>query len=231
MSTCAVPDPPRHALGTVQQLAAESAGHAKALRTLRAYARDRKDFVAWTAAHDRQALPGEGDILAMYLADLGWAPAAPVHPRLRCAWRTSRRRTRSSTCPALPARAPYGAGSPASAAASARPRPPKHRSRSTTWWPGWGKMSTSSLHELRDNAVLPLGFARAFRRSKLVSLDGADLAYTRAGLIVTLRPSKTDEKAAGRRVGVPFGHRSPLKVRRHIRDGELVRDNAAAKVL
>jgi hypothetical protein len=41
------------------------AQRAKAARTVRAYASDWKDFVAWTSAHDRQALPAEPDTVAM----------------------------------------------------------------------------------------------------------------------------------------------------------------------
>jgi integrase len=39
----------------------------------------------------------------------------------------------------------------------------------------------------------------------LVSLDVGDLEFTRAGLIVTLRKSKTDQEGRSRRVGIPFG--------------------------
>jgi integrase len=53
--------------------------------------------------------------------------------------------------------------------------------------------------------LLLVGFAGAFRRSDLVSLDVADLEQSRAGLVVMLRKSKTDQEAAGSRVGVPFG--------------------------
>src|SRR5439155_23271348 len=58
---------------------------------------------------------------------------------------------------------------------------------------------------LRDRALLLLGFAGAFRRSELVSLDVADLEFARAGLIVTLRKSKTDQEGKSRRLGIPFG--------------------------
>jgi integrase len=58
---------------------------------------------------------------------------------------------------------------------------------------------------LRDRALLLLGFAGAFRRSELVSLDVADLEFARAGLIVTLRKSKTDQEGNSRRLGIPFG--------------------------
>ena len=58
---------------------------------------------------------------------------------------------------------------------------------------------------VRDRAVLLLGFAGAFRRSELVGLDVADLAFGDDGLKVTLRRSKTDQEGAGRKLGVPFG--------------------------
>jgi len=58
---------------------------------------------------------------------------------------------------------------------------------------------------LRDRALLLVGFAGAFRRSELVSLDVQDVEVSAAGLIVTLRRSKTDQESASRRLGIPFG--------------------------
>lgn len=43
------------------------------------------------------------------------------------------------------------------------------------------------------------------RRSELVGLDHADIGTVREGLIVTLRRSKTDQEAAGRKIGIPYG--------------------------
>jgi len=57
----------------------------------------------------------------------------------------------------------------------------------------------------RDRALILLGFAGAFRRSELVALGVADLAFSRDGLTVTLRRSKTDLEGAGRKVGIPYG--------------------------
>src|SRR5258707_900858 len=45
----------------------------------------------------------------------------------------------------------------------------------------------------------------AFRRSELVSLDLGDVELSSAGLIVTLRRSKTDQEGKSRRLGIPFG--------------------------
>jgi integrase len=57
----------------------------------------------------------------------------------------------------------------------------------------------------RDRALLLLGFAGAFRRSELVTLDVADLTWSPEGLAVTLRRSKTDQDGEGRVVGIPRG--------------------------
>jgi integrase len=57
----------------------------------------------------------------------------------------------------------------------------------------------------RDRALVLLGFAGAFRRSELVGLDCADCAFGKDGLTVTLRRSKTDQDAAGRKIGIPYG--------------------------
>lgn len=63
----------------------------------------------------------------------------------------------------------------------------------------------ASIHGVRDRALLLIGFAGGFRRSELVGLDLADVAFTRDGLIVTLRRSKTDQGGAGRQVAIPYG--------------------------
>ncbi len=63
----------------------------------------------------------------------------------------------------------------------------------------------SSLLGLRDRALLLLGFAAALRRSELVGLDVGDVAFTRDGLVITLRRSKTDQEGQGRTIGIPPG--------------------------
>src|ERR1700730_16549221 len=66
-------------------------------------------------------------------------------------------------------------------------------------------LSSTSLIGVRDRALLLVGFAGAFGRSELVSLDVADVTFGGEGLIVQLRRSKTDQEAEGRKVGLPFG--------------------------
>ena len=58
---------------------------------------------------------------------------------------------------------------------------------------------------LRDRALLVVGLAGGFRRSELVALEVADLAFTDDGLVVTVRRSKTDQEGEGATVGLPYG--------------------------
>jgi site-specific recombinase XerC len=62
--------------------------------------------------------------------------------------------------------------------------------------------------DLRDRALLLIGFAAALRLSELAALNVDDIEQTRDGLVVTLCRGKMDQEAAGRRVGVPYGSRT-----------------------
>jgi integrase len=63
----------------------------------------------------------------------------------------------------------------------------------------------SRLKDVRDRALLLLGFAGGFRRSELIGLNCHDVVLVRQGLEITLRRSKTDQNGAGRKIGVPHG--------------------------
>jgi integrase len=63
----------------------------------------------------------------------------------------------------------------------------------------------AGIKDVRDRALLLIGFAGGFRRSELVALDCADIETVRQGLIVVIRRSKTDQEGAGRKIGVPHG--------------------------
>ena len=61
--------------------------------------------------------------------------------------------------------------------------------------------------DVRDGALLLLGFAAALRRSELVALDVAELESVTGGVRVTVRQSKVDQEGHGAVVGVPYGER------------------------
>jgi integrase len=71
-----------------------------------------------------------------------------------------------------------------------------------------GKLGHSRLKDIRDRALLLVGFVGAFRRSELVALEVQDLEWSDAGVKVRLRRSKTDQAGSGRVLGLPVGKRA-----------------------
>ena len=67
------------------------------------------------------------------------------------------------------------------------------------------RMPDAGIKGLRDRALLLLGFAGAFRRSELVALDVADLAFCAGGLRATIRKSKTDQECQGATIAIVRG--------------------------
>lgn len=61
----------------------------------------------------------------------------------------------------------------------------------------------NNLTATRNRAILLLGFAGAFRRSELVALDVADVAFDDSQMAVRLRRSKTDQEGRGRNKVIP----------------------------
>jgi integrase len=61
------------------------------------------------------------------------------------------------------------------------------------------------LKDLRDLALLLIGFAGGLRRSELAAIDPIDFERVREGIVLTIRRSKTDQDGVGRRIGIPFG--------------------------
>ncbi len=63
----------------------------------------------------------------------------------------------------------------------------------------------SDLRELRNKAIILLGFAGGFRRSEIVGLNVEDLKVDNGILRVTLRRSKTDQAGEGRTIVIMPG--------------------------
>ncbi len=59
--------------------------------------------------------------------------------------------------------------------------------------------------EVRDKAMILLGFAGAFRRSELVGINLEHLSFDPNGVSISIPKSKTDQEMEGRIVDIPFG--------------------------
>lgn len=57
---------------------------------------------------------------------------------------------------------------------------------------------------IRDKALLLIGFAGAFRRSELASLQCSDVEHVQQGILIHLRRSKTDQAGQGRKIAIPY---------------------------
>ncbi len=57
--------------------------------------------------------------------------------------------------------------------------------------------------DLRDRALLLVGFAGAFRRSELIAADCKWIKQGERGIVITLPRSKTDQEGRGRDVAIP----------------------------
>ncbi len=177
---------------------------AKAPATLRAYRTDFEDFTRFCQEHNLTHLPATPTTVALYIADrAGFLRSATITRRLT-----------SIT------KAHQAAGfeeSPSSSHHFVVSETLKGIRRSIgTAQEGKAPLLTAdvrrivaccpeTLSGLRDRALVLLGFAGAFRRSELAAIDYAHLSFTQDGLVIDLCRSKTDQEAAGRKVGIPFG--------------------------
>lgn len=206
---------PRLELGRLELVAERArdyARNARAANTFRAYRSDWADFTSWAEASGRQPLPADPDTVALYLtflADVG-LKASTLQRRLSAisqAHKTAGHETptRSSKVSLVWSgiRRTIGTAQEGKAPALIEDlraivdaMAPRRRGQ------GWRML------ELRDRALLLVGFAGAFRRSELVAIDVEDLDLGRAGLVIFERRSKTDQDGHGRRIGIPYGSRT-----------------------
>jgi len=189
------------AIARLQSQARDFITAARSENTARAYRSDWADFTAWCSDHGAEPLPAAPDTIALYITDR----AATCKPS------TIQRRIVAIS----QAHQAAGYDTPTTAAVV------------RTVWRGIRRTVGTAYEQknaatidiiramvgtlpatvagCRDRAILLLGFAGAFRRSELVALDMDDLDFHADGVTVTIRRGKTDQEAAGRMVGIPYG--------------------------
>ena len=74
-----------------------------------------------------------------------------------------------------------------------------------------------SVRDARDRALLLIGFAGAFRRSELSSIDCKSIERAAPGIVITVPKSKTDQEGQARQVAIPRGRDAicPIKALDH----------------
>ncbi len=192
-----VTNPPSPApVGSLALSAAEIAGArlyveaSRAAGTQRAYAGDWRRFSGWCQARGAPALPAVPALVAVYLASLAEAGKAP--PSIGRALAAIAHAYKRAGLVA-PHRAEGDALVAEVLAGMRRSRlqPPDRKEAADAdiivrlLW----SIEGDGLAALRDRAVIAFGMALAARRSELVTLDVADLAWEPQGLQVSIRRS------------------------------------------
>jgi site-specific recombinase XerD len=66
------------------------------------------------------------------------------------------------------------------------------------------KLEINEIKKSRDKALILIGFSGGFRRSELVSIEFEDLEFTKEGLKVFIKRSKTDQSGEGMIKAIPY---------------------------
>jgi site-specific recombinase XerD len=195
--------PPTPALPTADMEAAAAYAKAeKAIATRTAYRADFDLFRSW--CHDRhvQPLPASPETVAAFLAceaDRGMRPSTIdrrvasvryAHKLAGLPLPTDDERVRATVRGIRRSRSTQPERKTAATAEKIMAMAPLGRGR---------------LSDLRDRALLLIGFAGAFRRSELVALDLSDVEEAAEGLRITIRRSKTDQESQGATIAIPRG--------------------------
>lgn len=198
-----VPEDKRERVLELMQKAREFAKRELSPNTQRAYKTDWKTFADWCVAHGMRAMPAPPGVITLYITDRIDSGAKP-----------------SSVTRALAAitKAHVAAGHPSPRAAVAvkstmagivkelKSRPVK---KAPLCVPELrqllGPLGLSDPADVRDRALLLIGFAGGFRRSELIGIDVAHLTKDRQGYIIHLPHSKTDQEGEGRDVCIAYG--------------------------
>jgi site-specific recombinase XerD len=183
------------------ELAADFAKNSKAPATRAAYASDFAIFEAWCAARGISALPATAAAVCGFLADeaASGRRASTLGRRLAAIRYFHRAASHDSPTSDEAVKATLSGIRRTIGAAPVR-------KRAATADIVLGMVPRGdSLRQLRDRAIILVGFAGAFRRSELVALDVADIEFTPEGALICIRRSKTDQEGLGRKVAIPRG--------------------------
>ena len=192
-------------LGATADQARAYADRSRAASTLRAYAADWRDFSAWCAGHRLPVLPAAPETVALYLAAraaTGRYTVATLQRRLSAIAQAHKEAGADSPTRLPPVPRVWAGIRRAHGAAPVAKAP-----LLTADVRAMVEHLPDGLLGLRDRALLLVGFAGGFRRSELVAFNMEDAAFTRDGLVLTLRRAKTGQEGQGRPVGIPYGGR------------------------
>jgi integrase len=194
LSHVPAPDLPAHMADQVSKL--REAG--KAANTRRAYVSDWSRFTTWCETHGLTAIPAHPDTVSAYLADQ--VQTVKVSTLRRHVATISK------------AHQVAGQPDPCKTSALADTLAGLRRTHGTPRDEAPGLLASDlrltldtlgdTLSDVRDRAVLLVGWCAGLRRSEIANLTWGDIQPDPQGVVLVLRNTKTDKAGTGRAVGL-----------------------------
>ena len=180
--------------------AREFAEAAKAPATRRAYESDLRDFEAFCRRHAASHVPADPQIVALYVSELAdRTRLSTIRRRLVSISQAHRERgLESPTKHEMVRRIVRGIARTLGAAQTKKDALTLESLRRALL-----AVRGDGLKAKRDRAILLLGFAAALRRSEIAALDVSDLHFSKRGLLLHIRRSKTDQTGEGHEIAIP----------------------------
>ena len=178
----------------------------KSENTINAYESDWDDFCDWCIYNKFSAFPATSETVVNYINDLAdYAKSSTIKRRVSAISENYNAAIASGINLNNPCKnwiikeALIGLN---------RKKGTRQKGKTPLYWEDLKKiivtMNLSCLTDIRDKAILLLGFMGAFRRSELTSLELNDITFVPQGIIITVKESKTDQEKAGQTIGIPY---------------------------
>ena len=184
----------------------------KSEATKKAYRADFEHFTSWCMKHSLSPLPARPETVAFYITSLADAEYATstIGRRMVAISQAHKLTNHESPTTAQAVREVWKGirREHGTAQKSKRPLMTVEIRRIVQ------QLDDGEIIDVRDAALLLIGFSGGLRRSEVVGLDVDDLEEREKGLVLRLRKSKTDQEGKGQMVGIPRGrHEETCPVR------------------
>ena len=178
--------------------------HAKANNTIKSYKSDWNDFLAYCKKHNLSPLKADVSTIANYVADMAEVKKVSTICR-RLSSISQAHQAAGQESPTLS----FGVKAVIKGVKKEKGTMPNKKTAAVIEdIRAMVNNLGGSLIDIRDRALVLIGFAGAFRRSELVAVMIDDIEFNRDGLTITLQHSKTDQDGQGYKKGIPYGSNS-----------------------
>lgn len=195
------PRPPESDIAAASELMSAS----MAANTVRAYARDWRQWLDYAEAHGLEAMPAEPAHVCAFLASYGREHKATTTQRAAMAIGKAHRLAGLAN----PIEHEHVRRTIAGLRRTKGTAPRQAAPLCTDEIARLVASCTTDSRGIRDRALLLVGYVGAFRRSELVALNVVDLEPRPEGTLVRIRRSKVDQDGRGRLKTLPYATSRP----------------------